>query len=243
MLSKIVDAEKAEGLVLEKFVLPSMQEVDQIITEKKNEAKRGKILDTHKEDPLQAARKEANQIMVEAQEKLKAAELEANAMKMRQEKAIRAQLEKEFGARLETELRNAAQNYQGAIEAVLTLKDHVYKRSEQELMALVFSITKKIIGDQIETSPQVVLSMLQKGFMKLRDAKQYEIKTNPADYELLMQQKAHLKETLNISGDITLTADDSIQRGGVHILSESGEVAADPGKQLDIIMKELFDGS
>lgn len=243
MLSKIVDADNATQLELKSYTIPSPDEVELIIEDRKRHARRRKVIDTHKEDPLAAAKKEANQILVEAQEKLKDAQTEAAALKNRQEKQIRTKLEKEFQAKMDQQLAGLKTNYTTTLAALGTLKDTIYKQSEVELMEMVFSITRKIIGDEVKTSPQVILSLLQKGFEKIKSATRFEIKIHPGDYQLLGQQEEKIKEMLNTTGSVIFTEDESVERGGCKIVTDSGEISAEPGKQLDIIKKELANGA
>lgn len=243
MLSKVIGSEKTQDLQIQEYVLPSPEDVDEILEIRKQEARRRKIIDKHKDDPLKAAKKEANRIMVEAQEKLSEAQLEAAAMKSRQEKEIRDTLTKEFQAKFEKSLKDAKQNYQTTIETLAKLKEVIYRQSEAELMDLVFSITRKVLGEEIKTSPKIVVEMLAKGFEKIKDAKQYEIKVHPMDYEILSTDKESLQEILKTSGNVKFTQDEGVERGGCKIVTESGEISSEPGKQLDIIIKELSDGT
>lgn len=243
MLSKVVEAKEAQKLVYQAYHLPSPEDVDLIIEAKKQEDRRMRIIEKHQDDPLKAAKKEANRIMVEAQEKLQEAQLEAAALKSRQEKEIRDVLEKEYHAKLEAGLKAIKQSYVKTAETLGKLKEVLYRQSEAELLDLVYSITRKVIGDEIKTSPQLVISMLEKGFKKIKEAKQYEIKVHPLDYQLLSQSKENLQEILKGPGAIKFTQDEGVERGGCKIITESGEISSEPGKQLDIIIKELADGT
>lgn len=243
MLSKVVEAKDIQNLSIQEYVLPSPEDVDEILEGRKQEARRRKIIDKHTDDPLKAAKKEANLIMVEAQEKLNEAQLEAMALKSRQEKEIRETLTKEFQAKFEKNLKEAKGNYINTIETLGKLKEVVYKQSEAELMDLVFSIAKKVIGEEIKTSPQMVVEMLERGFKKIKDAKQYEIKVHPLDYQILSAEKERLQEILKTSGSVKFTQDEGVERGGCKIVTESGEISSEPGKQLDIIIKELSNGT
>lgn len=243
MLSKIVEAKDAQKLVVHAYHLPSPEDVDLIIEAKKQDDRRMRIIEKHQDDPLKAAKKEANRIMVEAQEKLQEAQLEAAALKSRQEKEIRDTLEKEYHAKLEAGLKAMKQNYLTTAETLAKLKEVLYKQSEAELLDLVYSITRKVIGDEIKTTPQLVVAMLEKGFKKIKEAKQYEIKVHPLDYQLLSQAKENLQEILKSPGSIKFTQDERVERGGCKIITESGEISSEPGKQLDIIIKELADGT
>lgn len=241
MLSKVIRAHETNKVDLRQYVVPSSEEIDLLQEDRKLEAKRKNFLDEYKQDPMAAARKEANLILASAQEKLKSAQQEASALKARQEKEIRTLMEKEFKTKLDAELAQIKKNSQDALDALAKLKETIYKESEKDLMELVFSITRKVIGDEIKSSPQVVKGMLQKGFEKIKEARQYEVKLNPADYETLSQEKGGLNELIKTPGTINFSKDETVEQGGCKIITESGEISSEPGKQLDIIKKELSD--
>lgn len=241
MLSKVVRANETNKLGLRQYVVPSAEEIDLMQDNRNQEAKRKNFLDGYKQDPLAAARKEANLILAGAQEKLKAAQQEAGALKARQEKEIRTLMEKEFQAKLAAEMAQIKKSFLDAMATLAKLKESIYQKNEKELMELVFSITRKVIGDEIKSSPQVVKGMLQKGFEKIKEARQYEIKLHPADYESLSKEKGGLNEIIKTSGTINFTKDETVEQGGCKIITESGEISSEPGKQLDIIIKELSD--
>jgi flagellar assembly protein FliH len=228
MLSKVVRANETNKLGLRQYVVPSTEEIDLMQDDRNLEAKRKNFLDGYKQDPLAAARKEA-------------AQQEAGALKARQEKEIRTLMEKEFQAKLAAELAQIKKSFLDAMATLAKLKESIYQKNEKELMELVFSITRKVIGDEIKSSPQVVKGMLQKGFEKIKEARQYEIKLHPADYESLSKEKGGLNELIKTSGTINFTRDESVEQGGCKIITESGEISSEPGKQLDIIIKELSD--
>ncbi|MCP4219414.1 MAG: hypothetical protein GY765_32565 [bacterium] len=243
MLSKIINVDEVTKEQYTKYVLPCPEDIDKIIAEKKRDAKRRNIIDTNPDDPLKAAKKEANILMLQAQEKLKEAELEANAMKSRQEKKIRAQLEKEFQQKLQAQVQQLQLNYSSSLEVLAALKDGLFKKSEKELMELVFSIVRKVVGEEINSTPDIILTMLDKGFQKIKEAQQYEIIIHPMDYDVLFSNQAGLNEILKTSATISYTKDEKVERGGCIIVTESGEISSEPGKQLDIIIKELANGA
>ncbi len=243
MLSKIVSGKSTEKLQLDTYFVPSMEEVGLFIADKKRDMQREHILDENKDDPVKAAKSEANKILIEAQTKLKEAEVEATVLKNRKEKELRMVLEKEFQVKLEAEVKKLQQNYIDALEELTVFKQGLYKKSENQLMHLVFSIAKKIISDEVKTNPDIIVNMLKKGFEKIKDIKECEIKINPADYAAIANKKGEVSEILKNAGAVKFTKDENIERGGCQIISELGEISSEPGKQLDIIMRELFDGA
>lgn len=239
MLSKIVPEKEVETEVFEKYVFPSADEVGLIIAERKRELQRERIVEENPDDPVKAARNEANKILVEAQEKLKAAEVEANVLKNKKEKELRMVLEKEFQAKLEQQLNQLKQSYTTSLEELALLKQALYKNSETQMMDLVFAVARKVIDDEIKTSPELVVKMMRKGFDKVSEAKECEVRINPQDYDLALQLKDEIKESLKTAGAVKFTKDDAVDRGGCKIITEHGEISSEPGQQLDIIMREL----
>jgi len=241
MLSKIIHGENAKKLELDEYRVPSILEIGTILEERKRENQRQKVIDDNKEDPVKAARQEANRILIEAQEKLKEAEAEANLIKIQKEKQLRLQLEKEYQDKLDKQINHLKQNYIQSLEELATLKNVLYNQLENQLMEMVFSVSRKVVDNEIKTAPEIVLRMLKKGFEKVKDTKQCEIKINPADYETIASKKDQIKEILKASGSIKFTKDEKIERGGCKIITEQGEISSEPSKQLDIIMSELSD--
>jgi flagellar assembly protein FliH len=232
MLSKIVSGEEVKKLQVENFKIPSCKEIEIIIEEKKQEAQRKEIIESNKEDPVKAAQKEANRILIEEQEKLKEAEAEASLLKIQMEKELRTRLEKEYQGKLQQQVKRVRQNYSRSIEELANLKQIIYNQLENQLMDLVFSVSHKAIGSEIKTSPDILLSMLKKGFDKIKDAIEYEIKINPADYETIINKKDEIKEILESPGSVKFTKDEQIECGGCKIITEQGEISSEPGKRI-----------
>lgn len=247
MLSKIVDPAEVHKELLQHFGFPSPQQIQQMVEEKKRESERRRIVEENKEDPLAAAKKEAHRILLEAQEKLKVAEAEAALLRAKTESQVREKLNAEFAAKVsaavEHRVETLQQSFGTTLEELATLKDDLYKNSEAELMNLVFTVVRKIIGDEVQTSPTVVLNMLRKGFDRVRNATRFEIRITPEDYDILLRHKEKIKEIIQTSGNVKFVKDESIERGGCKIITESGEVSAEPGSQMELITKELQHGT
>lgn len=241
MLSKIVPGKEVKNFILEKYVCPTLDEVGVLIAEKKREIQRDRVLEDNKDDPVKAARNEANKILVEAQEKLKAAEVEANVYKNRKEKELRMVLEKEYQAKLEHELNDLKKKYSDSLEEFARLKQQLYKNSEHQLMDLVFAVTRKVIDHEIKATPDLVAKLLRKGFSKIGEVKECEIRINPLDFDTVVKMKDEIREALKSTGAVKFTRDESIERGGCQVVTEHGEISSEPGKQLEIIMRELSD--
>ncbi|UCH95542.1 MAG: hypothetical protein JSV88_01480 [Candidatus Aminicenantes bacterium] len=163
------------------------------------------------------------------------------------EKKREAQRKKIIGSntklKQKQQVKQIQQNYLDSLEELATLKQIIYNQLENRLMDLVFSVSRQVIASEIKTSPGIVLKMLKKGFdkIKTKDAKEYEIKINPADYETIINRKKEIKEIMETSRSVKFTKDKKVERGGCQIITEKGEISSEPGKQLDIIKGKLSD--
>lgn len=239
MLSKIISAKEVEKLQVKKFEIPASKEIELVIQEKKQEVQKKKIVESYNEEPIRTAKNGVNRILSEAREKLKEAEVEASLLKIQVEKELRTRLEKEYQEKLQQQINQVQLNYFNSLEELATLKQIIYNQTENQLMDLVFSVCHQVIGTEIKTSPGIILSMLKKGFDKIKNAIEYEIRINPADYETIINKKDEIKEILKSPGSVKFTKDEQLERGGCQIITEQEEILLEPGKQLDIIKSEL----
>lgn len=89
---------------------------------------------------------------------------------------------------------------------------------EKELSSIAIDIAKEVIAKDIEKSSKTVALKLAKVLMHdLKEASKAKIKVNPADYEFV-------KSKMGEDAKISITADKMITKGGVIILSDSGNI-------------------
>lgn len=239
MLSKIIPASEQEPGIIRPYHYLSSAEINLLVERKKRENERRQIIEANPDDPVRAARDEAHRIMREAQEKLKEAELEAVVFKGRIEKELRERVNREYQQKLSEELEPIRKRFQQTLGELVSTREEMMSGMESDLLNLVFSITRKIMGDEVKTEPEMVLRMLKKGFEQLKDASRYEIHVHPDDYQWLMSQQAGLTGLPVSSNSFKFVQDNSVEKGGCRIISDSGEVSTEPSRQLEVIIKEL----
>lgn len=169
MLSKILTAKEAKKKKVEKFKIPSPEEIQLIIEKKKQETQKKKTIQRSKDEPVKKAKNDVKRILIEAREKLKEAEAEANPLNIQIEKELRTNLEEEYREKLQQQVNQARLNYFNSLEELTALNQVIYKRVEHQLMDLVFSVSHQDIGTEIKTSPGIILSLLKKGFDKIKE--------------------------------------------------------------------------
>lgn len=78
-------------------------------------------------------------------------------------------LEKEYQEKLQQQVKQARQNDLTSLEELAALKQTIYNQLENQMMGLVLSISHKVIGTEVNISPDILLSMIKKGFAKIKD--------------------------------------------------------------------------
>jgi flagellar assembly protein FliH len=234
-LSRLIDTQKIKSDKLKPFVSPTTAELDALMDERRRERERMQIVETSKKDPVGSAKKEALRILAEAQEQAKEIQKQMDGISVQKEREIRHKLEQEFQQKLE----KIQSQFNDSLEELAELKDLIYKNTEAELINLVYAIVKKIVGEEVKTSPNIIMNMLTKGFENIKKATVLEIRIHSKDYDILLAHKERVRKLIDTSKTIKFVRDDSVERGGCKIITEAGDISSEPSQQLEVIIKEL----
>ncbi len=89
---------------------------------------------------------------------------------------------------------------------------------EKELAKTAISIAEQVIKKEVsENSSKVALSLVRELLSKLKDASKIKLKVNKMDAE-------YLKSALSAESKVSIEEDEAIQRGGVIVLSDVGNL-------------------
>jgi len=240
MLSEIITADRIKEEGIEKFIPPLPSEVSEIIEVNRKKREREIFIEKHSDDPENAAKKKADEILALAQEKYKSMELEAQTLKIKAEKEITQKLTDEFDEKLNESVKKVSQNFLNSLDELNFLKKTIYENSEKKLLQLVFQIVEKIIGKEIKTNPEIVLDMLRKGFERVKNIDECEIRINPEDFKILADNKGKIEDIVKSGVEIKFIKSDKVERGGCVIKTGMGEVIAEPLKQLETVKQEVL---
>lgn len=122
-------------------------------------------------------------------------------------------------------------------------KEEVLKKAEPQLVSLSLEIAKKIVRQEIQLNPTVVLSIARDALQKVLSRSQVNIKANPKDTEILKQYESELRAMLSHVSAFQITEDANIGAGSVVIETESGKVDARITRQFQEMEKSLTAGS
>ena len=184
-----------------------------------------------KEDLLAAAQEEAARMQEEARqdghETGFAAGREEGMAQIRQEQQ---QILLDSNAKAEQTLDAARQEM-----------DAYVQHAEKQIAEIAMGIAEKILPQHFIDVPQVVLPLVRKALLKVKDQPQLVIHVPPASYDLVLMAKTEFQSLLEGNSVLTVKSDDSLAAGDCVIETPNGTVDARLATQLELIKKSIQD--
>lgn len=115
----------------------------------------------------------------------------------------------------------------------------ILQEAEPKIIELVLTISRKVIKDEVEERPAVVLELVRGALERVRDQNQIIIHVSPDDYEFILQSRRQLQTVVGAEQTLTLTADAVLAKGGCLIETSFGTVEAGIDTQLESIRRVL----
>ncbi|MBX5483686.1 MAG: flagellar assembly protein FliH [Myxococcaceae bacterium] len=120
------------------------------------------------------------------------------------------------------------------------LKTEVLQNAEREIVALACRIAEKIIGHDVERSPELVTDIVANAVENVRTAQQVVLRVNPKDAAILREKRARMMEQIGRVKEIAIKEDADIPRLGCIIETEAGTIDAQLATQLEMIRNVLI---
>jgi flagellar assembly protein FliH len=141
-------------------------------------------------------------------------------------------------------LGNDLQRSIQAIQKVaLTLKGelhNIYQNEEQELLKLSLAIARKIVDNEIETNPELVLTVVKNSLNLMNERKKAKILVNAQDWTLVKNNISNLNIKTELPEDLEIVSSTAVKPGGCRVESPGGSIDADIETQFDEIKRRLL---
>jgi flagellar assembly protein FliH len=115
-------------------------------------------------------------------------------------------------------------------------RNRVLEEVEPELAKLSLEIAKKIIGDEITTNPDVVISVVKQAMIKMRSRERVTIKVNPDDLKHAKEHRNVFAAMIEGMKEMDIVGDPRVEKGGCLIETNLGNTDARINTQLDAII-------
>jgi len=122
------------------------------------------------------------------------------------------------------------------LDNIARFKNELVDNLESQVVNLSITIARKIINEEVQTRPEVIVSMVKESLRRLQRSGTITVKINPVLHELFMKKKAEL---LEVHEDIVFDVNAGIAVAGPLVVSQIEEVVTDVESLLDNVMEEL----
>ncbi len=122
-------------------------------------------------------------------------------------------------------------------------KEKFFEENELVVVRLAFEIAKKVIHQEVSANPDLVLYVVREALKKASNSQNLVIKLNPQDVAVLERGKDDRLPELKKFDRLEIVPDESIERGGCILDTDSGLLDARLEVQLKKIEEALLEDS
>ncbi len=119
-------------------------------------------------------------------------------------------------------------------------RDELLAGTEKQAVLLACRIAEKIIGKDLERSPEVVINICATAIDHVRNVAALTVRVNPRDAAILREKKKPLMELIGRVKDIAIREDSDVPPAGCIIETDSGTIDAQLATQLEMIQRVLL---
>jgi flagellar assembly protein FliH len=126
-------------------------------------------------------------------------------------------------------------------EELIEYKKEIIKKLEPEMLKLSQYIAEKIIRQNININPALILNTFNFAVKQVSHLDKIIVYLNPEDYEYLKANKNEIQQIINDFEEIKFLEDRRIEKGGCVIETENGNLDSQPSSQLKILNRIFTD--
>jgi type III secretion system HrpE/YscL family protein len=113
-----------------------------------------------------------------------------------------------------------------ALAELRAARQSLHNKCETELVRLAVRIAEKIIGEELRTRPETIVSIVRECLRGLRQEQNLRIRVNRRDLEQVEQRLALLQETVVAGRRVQVAPDAGVSPGGCIVETETGIIDA-----------------
>jgi len=143
-------------------------------------------------------------------------------------------------AAAEQEARDLLLFAENAVREVVEARSHLIAESEEALVRLAVDVAAKIVKADVELHPDRVLNVLEGALRKAFVRDRLTVVCNPADLQLIEDGQDGLAARVGTLQHLELIGDRRVQRGGVVVRTDAGDVDATIDSQLERLREAML---
>jgi flagellar assembly protein FliH len=180
------------------------------------------------------AEQERDRIIAEAEERARVIEQEAwqRGEKEGREAGIEAG---------KAEVQRVIERFHVVLSKAIERRNEIIQESENQVVALVLAIAKKVIKVISENQKNVVINNIVQSLQKLQQKSDVIVRVNLADLEIATKHKQDILKMAERVQTITIAEDSTVDPGGAIIETDFGEIDARIASQLREIEDRILE--
>jgi flagellar biosynthesis/type III secretory pathway protein FliH len=143
-------------------------------------------------------------------------------------------------AAAEQEARDLLLFAENSVREVVEARSAMIAESEEALVRLAIDVAAKIVKADVELHPERVLNVLEGALRKAFVRDRLTVVCNPADLQLIEDGQDGLAARVGTLQHLELIGDRRVQRGGVVVRTDAGDVDATVDSQLERLREAML---
>lgn len=128
-----------------------------------------------------------------------------------------------------------------ALDELSDLRSSIIEKHQDQILETVFLICEKIIHRQVQISPDIVLDTVRAASRHLMETEELRLRLHPSDFEYVREIEGLISKKLSGKKNIHIIEDSSVERGGVIIETEFGDIDATIRSQIERMKEVVLD--
>jgi flagellar assembly protein FliH len=126
------------------------------------------------------------------------------------------------------------------IEELKKMRQLIIEKHQDQIIEILMLIAKKVIHREIHLSPDIILDTVRNACSYLTETEEIRLRVHPSDFEYIRDIERILSSHLTGKRSIHFIEDGTIDRGGIIIDTEFGEIDASIHSQIEHIKETLL---
>jgi flagellar assembly protein FliH len=140
----------------------------------------------------------------------------------------------------ERKIEVVMRRYADSIIEIGKLRSALYTQVEREVVKLAVEVAKKIVHREIQADREIIETLVHVALSHVAEKSAVTVHLSPVDYNYLLEHRAEFSQSEG--RDISLLADQSIERGGCLIKTECGDIDARIEEKFREVEHAFFEG-
>ncbi len=137
------------------------------------------------------------------------------------------------------EIKSMIERLHSIIAVTIKEREKILINSERQIMNLVLTMVKKIVKKLTQEDSKVVINNVKEALSLIRGAMMVYIHVNRGDFDFVSRHKNELIKLIEGMPEVKILEDPSVDKGGVYIETDIGEIDAKIGTQLEEIENKI----